>query len=62
MQVEAVLRIHAMTFGLYIKSGFNQLDFIVVITSWPTIVLSNFVDLGPLRAFRVMRVLKQVLV
>jgi hypothetical protein len=59
--VEALLRIHAMTFTGYIKGGFNQLDLIVVITSWPSILVGSFdIDLGPLRAFRVLRVLKEL--
>ena len=57
--VEAMLRIHAMTFRGYLKSGFNQLDLVVVVTSWPSILVESFdIYLGPLRAFRVMRVLK----
>jgi hypothetical protein len=58
--VEALLRIHAMTLKGYIKSGFNQLDLIVVLTSWLSILLESFeIDLGPIRAFRVLRILKE---
>ena len=60
--IEAFVRIHAMTFSGYIISGFNKLDLVVVLTSWPAILIESFgIDLGPLRAFRVMRVLKKVL-
>ena len=60
--IEALVRIHATTFSGYIRSGFNKLDLVVVLTSWPAIFVESFgVDLGPLRAFRVMRVLKKVL-
>ena len=58
---EALLRMHAMTFKGYLRSGFNQLDLVVVITAWPSILFESFdIDLGPLRAFRVMRVLKEI--
>ena len=59
--LEAFVRIHAMTFSGYLSSGFNKLDLLVVLTSWPAIFVESFgVDLGPLRAFRVMRALKKV--
>jgi hypothetical protein len=59
--LECVLRIHAMTLKGYLKGGFNQLDLAVVITSWPSILFESFdIDLGPLRAFRVMRLLKEI--
>ena len=44
----------------YIKGGFNKLDLVVVISAWPSILMTNFISMGPLRAFRVLRVLKQV--
>ena len=44
---EAMLRIHAMTFKGYLQSGFNQLDLLVVVSSWPAVIFESFdVDLG----------------
>ena len=58
---EAALRMHAMTFNGYFTCGFNQLDAVVVFTSWCSILFESFsIDLGPLRAFRVFRVLKEI--
>ena len=59
--LEALLRMYAMTFRGYVSQGFNQLDLVVVVLSWPAIIFEEFnVDVGPLRAFRVLSVLKEI--
>ena len=58
---EAALRMHAMSLRGYFQCGFNQLDMLVVLSSWCSILFESFsIDLGPLRAFRVLRVLKEI--
>ena len=58
---EMIVKVLAMGFLLdrytYLRSAWNWLDFLVIVSSFLTSVLGN---LAPLRAFRVLRALKTI--
>lgn len=57
---EVIFKVRAMGWRTYISSGWNQLDFIIVLLTTPSLLLYifNFPDLTLLLVFRAIRVLK----